>query len=69
MSNNTTLPFKVNITLPFGQLRPVVEWCTNHCSDNWVFDVNEEVSEKKMGNYNFSFKSEKDYITFLVFKR
>jgi len=64
-----TLPYNVSIDLPFGKLRPVVEWCTNNCINNWAFDVGDEIGEKHMSSYNFKFESEKDYVTFLVYQK
>ena len=68
MYNNTKYPFNVDIESPFGQLGPVIEWCTTHCSDYWNFDVGDQ-GRGNNGLYKFSFKSEKDYITFMVFQR
>lgn len=69
MSNSMILPYKVNIDLPFGKLRPVVEWCTTNCMQNWAFDISDDIGEKQMSSYDFRFESEKDYITFLVYQR
>lgn len=65
---NTTMHYKTHIDLPFGQLRPMIEWCQNHCTKDWRFDIVNDAGSA-YGSYRFEFESEKDFMTFLVWKK
>jgi formylmethanofuran dehydrogenase subunit E-like metal-binding protein len=68
MYPNTKEIYKTTIDIPYGQLQTMIEWCQHHCESNWHFSVINEAGSEN-GKYGFSFESEKDYITFLMFKK
>ena len=60
--------YDTTIELPYGQLKPLIEWCQHNCEKNWYFDVINMVGEQS-GSYSFKFESERDYLIFLVWKK
>lgn len=71
MSTNTALPYQTKISLPYGELNSIIEWCQSNCEYNWQFDFSDDMhyNDKNLPEYRFEFESEKDYITFLVWKK
>jgi len=68
---NTSLDataFHTNIELPFGELASVVAWCKVQCRGTWCLEVRREAGIDP-GLYCFSFKSEADYVNFLLWKK
>jgi hypothetical protein len=60
--------YETTISLPYGQLKPILEWCQNYCENYWNFDIINTAGEQS-GSYSFKFESERDYMTFLVWKK
>lgn len=68
MYTNIKETFNTTIELPYGQLKEMIEWCQNHCEKDWHFSVINEAGSMN-GTYKFSFDSDKDYVTFLMYKK
>lgn len=69
---NLQISHKANITLPFGQLDNLIEWCEANCESEWKFDDAQYVSSYSNTNaitYDFYFESERDYVAFLIWKK
>lgn len=63
---NTIATHKTDIILPYGELKPIIEWCERNCSGEWGFS---EAMDTYSQGYTFYFESEKDFVTFLVWKK
>lgn len=71
MSIITTLNkinFKCDISIPYGELQPVIEWCQDNLKDDWRYYILNEAGSAP-GHYEFIFESEIDYINFLLWKK
>lgn len=66
MSINTT--FETVVDIPYGQLKPMIQWCTNNCTGDWHFKVINEAGAES-GSYLFQFESETDFVTFTMWKK
>jgi hypothetical protein len=60
--------FKTKITIGYGQLKPIIEWCTRNCVNDWGYDCL-EVGGREGGLYDFYFETESDYINFILWKK
>ena len=61
--------FKTKITIGYGQLKPIIEWCTRNCFDDWGYDCLEFAGGRDGGLYDFYFETESDYINFILWKK
>ena len=61
-------PYHTKIDIKYGDLKNVMQWCKDNCANEWTFNV-EDYAGEKAGTYEFRFASEKDYVSFLVWKR
>lgn len=66
MSINIPTAHKANITVTYGDLRPVVEWCERNCESDWKFMEN---VDDPYNGFEFLFESERDYVAFLLWKK
>lgn len=66
MSINIPTAHKVNVSVPFGELKKVVQWCENNCTGDWRFmeDVNDQWNA-----FDFFFESDRDYVAFLLWQK
>jgi hypothetical protein len=70
MSIDIPTAHKANISVQYGQLQPVVDWCDRNCQGNWGYqDLNSYAYDNATGNWEFVFESEKDYVAFLMWKK
>lgn len=63
---NTT-PYQTDVEIQYGKLEEMVTWCSNNCTGQWGYSVVNQAGLNP-GLYNFKFESEKDYVTFLVWR-
>lgn len=54
-----------SVTIPFGKLGDIFEWCQNNCVGEWHF-ANLEVGGEQAGHYVVSFSNENDCIFFAM---
>lgn len=82
MSTNTlTLNYKSRLTIPFGKLQSVLDWCNNNCEKEWNYadactgsDNPSWLRDKYIPmlshlmtlDYVFSFESELDHLAFIL---
>ena len=66
MSPNTQ--YKIEITIGYGQLKPIIEWCERNCKDDWGYDCRITPGSDG-GLYDFYFGTESDYINFMLWKK
>lgn len=69
---NPSLSHKTNITIPFGKLESILEWCENNCESEWKFDDAQYIAAYGNMNtisYDFYFESERDFVAFLIWKK
>ena len=66
MSISIPTAHRANVTLPYGQLQPIVEWCERNCSGDWRFMEN---VEDQYNGFDFLFESERDYVAFLIWNK
>ena len=71
MSFNTATAHKANITIEFGQLQAIVDWCERNCvSEFWYSGEHERWdSDRLYYGYEFYFESDKDYFAFMIWKK
>lgn len=68
MSISIPTAFKTRIDIPFGQLKSIIEWCTDNCIDDWRFNTENSV-DTYTHSYDFYFESERDFVAFIVWKK
>jgi hypothetical protein len=72
LKNTVNLKYQSNLTIPFGKLQTVLDWCNHNCEKNWawsqsdIFYIPPNNINKVLYDYTFSFESEKDYIAFIL---
>ena len=57
---------KANLSVPYGQLQPIVEWCDRNCTGEWRYM---EDHADQYNSWEFFFESERDYVAFLIWKK
>jgi hypothetical protein len=62
MLQNTKLTSKV--TLPFGKLQPLIDWCDRNCSSEWHYM---EDPHDQYNGWVFIFEDQRDYVAFTLF--
>ena len=62
------LDFQTEISISYGNLTPMLNWCESNCADHWSFNILEDAGNEE-GKYKFFFQSQTDYINFLVWKK
>lgn len=62
------MQYETTVKLPYGELGSMVRWCQTHCEKDWNFSILDQAGQES-GQYEFQFESEKDYFTFLVWKK
>jgi len=67
MSTSTTV-YKTKLTIPYGKLRDIIEWCQSNSEHDWKYDII-NIGGKDPGLYEFVFDDEKDYVKFLMWKK
>jgi hypothetical protein len=60
--------YNTDITLSYGKLDDVLDWCNKNCVDQWTFKVLDPAGSEP-GNYNFIFEDKKDYVNFLLWEK
>ena len=73
MSTSTLhLKHQSELTIPFGKLQSVLDWCNHNCEKDWVwtqsdtFYLPSNKFNKVLYDYTFSFESERDYLAFIL---
>jgi hypothetical protein len=60
--------YKTEVNIQYGQLEEMIAWCKANCLGLWGYYVVNAAGEEP-GQYSFQFESEKDYVTFLVWRQ
>jgi hypothetical protein len=60
--------YKAEVNIRYGQLEEMINWCRTNCLGMWGYSVVADAGEEP-GVYSFQFESEKDYVTFLVWRQ
>lgn len=60
--------YKTEITIRYGQLKPVIDWCEKNCVNDWGFNCLYNAGDQG-GVYDFYFETESDYINFILWKK
>lgn len=65
---NTGLEYHTDLEIEFGELEAIMDWCRDHVKNDWDLVI---LSEAGMlpGIYRFGFKDEKDFVTFIMWKK
>ena len=73
MSTSTLhLKHQSELTIPFGKLQSVLDWCNHNCEKDWVWTQSDTFYllpnkfNKVLYDYTFSFESERDYLAFIL---
>jgi hypothetical protein len=70
MSINIPTSYRANIDVQYGQLQPIIDWCERNCEADYRFmDINNPEYDSDTGRWEFLFESEKDYVSFLLWKK
>ena len=62
------LKYTTPVTIPYGQLQAMIDWCQNNCVKDWNFTFLKQ-DKGTPWEYEFTFKSKKDYVTFCLWKK
>ena len=62
MSISIQSAHKVKLKVPHGELRTMMDWCERTCENDWLLSIGND-------EYTFYFESERDYVTFIIWKR
>ena len=65
---NTGLEFHTDLEIKFGELETIMEWCRTRIQDDWDLVILKEAGQNP-GIYRFGFKDEKDFVTFIMWKK
>ena len=60
--------YKTEISIKFGELTKIVNWCESQCSSEWGYDT-KDYAGSDPGKYMFYFGNEADYINFILWKK
>ena len=63
-----TEQYNTDVELKFGELADMIDWCESHCHHAWMIDIQREAGQDP-GLYQFRFSDERDYVTFLVWRK
>lgn len=66
MSINIPTAYKIKVSLSYGELKPVIEWCERNCTGDWRFM---EDPDNQWGGYVFFFDTERDYVAFSMWNK
>jgi len=67
MSISIPIAYKIKVSVPYGELQPLVDWCDRNCTDDWRYT--EDPNGEMYNSWVFFFESEKDYVAFSIFKK
>lgn len=69
MSFDMSAAMRANISVQHGDLKSVLGWCESNCKNEWKFDYGSHVNPNGNTDYDFFFESEKDYVSFLLWRK
>jgi hypothetical protein len=52
------------VSVKYGELSEVIDWCSDHCKKDWELAEIEEFGGSANGIYHFTFIDERDALTF-----
>lgn len=55
------------ISKPFGQIDPVIDWCKTETVGDWRWQVIDTSSDRRPGRYIFYFDSDRDAAAFALY--
>ena len=67
MYTNTLIVHKSKISVPFGELQSIIDWCDNNCTDRWRYM--EDPDGTMYNSWIFFFESERDYVAFTLWRK
>ena len=65
---NTGLEFHTDLEIKYGELESIMDWCRDHVKEDWDLIIMREAGQLP-GIYRFGFKDEKDFVTFIMWKK
>jgi hypothetical protein len=68
MSITILTAHQVKLTIPYGELQPIIEWCDRNCLSEWRY-MEDPNANFLSGGWVFFFESERDYCAFLLWKK
>ena len=68
MSTNILKRHEAEVHLRFGELKPMIDWVKENCTNNWNYEIIESAGNSD-GTYKFNFYSEEDYFKFIMWKQ
>lgn len=60
--------FNTNVSLDFGDLGKILDWCKENCSDEWGYKVLYPAGQEQ-GQYEFLFSNQHDLINFILWQK
>ena len=71
MSIDIPTSHKANITIEFGQLQKIVDWCERNCVSEFWYSGGNDIwdGDRLYYEYEFYFESDKDYFAFMIWKK
>ena len=65
MQTTDSNTLQTSISIPWGELQQVIDWCDSNCTQMWRFAIITDAGEQS-GNYRFEFDSDKDFVKFML---
>jgi len=77
MSINIPTMHEVKISVPFGELQSIIDWCDKNCVGKVKYMENPEIMQNSLLNGTFEhsndwilyFDSERDYVAFTLWRK
>ena len=67
MSISLPTAYKIKLTMPWGNLKDIVEWCDRNCSGDYRYM--EDPNGNMYNSWVFFFENERDYVAFMLWKQ
>lgn len=67
MSISIHTAFKIKLSMPWGQLKEIIEWCDRNCTGDYRYM--EDPNSDTYNSWIFFFELERDYVAFTLFNK
>lgn len=67
VSISTPTVHKVKISVPFGELQSIIDWCDKNCDGEWKYM--EDPNGEMYNSWVFIFESGRDYVAFTLWRK
>jgi hypothetical protein len=64
MSISLPTAYKIKLSMPWGDLKDIVDWCDRNCSGDYRYT--EDPNGEMYNSWIFFFENERDYVAFTL---